>query len=1149
MASGLLANFNNTTEYSLFYKLTSNVPYPVSFRLYNPTLTSYRVSLSANRIQLFNQTVTNPLSSFYNLNLVRTTPSLCSIFVSISGTNNQFLSSFALSAKFVPYFLSADFIGFPRTYFTAPAGTIKSLTYNDYIFSPGMFFYGEGHTEIIFLSGRNVSPQATQYTWRINNSTTQYPVSATTGQPFRTASVKLTSTLDTDLRLPVSLHVTNSLFTSSDPIYYRDDTTGQPVYYPYYSSTVDVNNKELPTNNLYHESIRIKPYNPIEYVFDPGVGTAIILPSNGSQFEYNASLRTAVEGFGTLSACYDKYGFLWKWTTFENCSANQSFVSRPSTWTTVSCDGSFPKIWRNLTPTEINAGLLSAEGFSVNPIACSSTPVTWALSTANWIFPVSATNFINDTYQYFLSLKEFGTEDFTVSFYEDSNVALSAQQTFTCQISVTDSDEVPNFVNDWLPKTTTLNLLHKFISIAPSEFIIYTPNRYVLTGVNVPFQNLTTNRGLLTGLRVNFDDNKTILLTGNDINKPYFFTTYDIIGSKTITLEGYTKDGFTLPIARFSNIIQVVSDYDDVSPTEYRSSITSLQLPWANKPQVGSNDWVTEDNFNSTIKKFYENLEYLETRGRNYQTEVSDYFGYLGVQPSVNRPGVTACDVWTWEDANCLISPLDYDITWRDVLSGETTLDDGSLKSCGTWKQQQCFDRDFNPTCFGRYDIKWQWKALKAANSTQLVTWRDTSCTAGGELAKRWVYEPSTNTFLVPCNEGLWNVNIPKLDSYYDPIAIPGVQSRCIYYGVASKENKLYLAQKTQIKLLSSDYNAFYYSNLDKIDNVNGFSDLKNICLNSVGYIYILDGILNQVAVYNYEPDTLGDDWRLLTQWGGFGTTNAPNKFSSPNDIHIDQLDNVWVCDTGNGCVKTYSDLGTWIRTVTDEQLKLTPPLSLCVDFQQQVHILTNKNIRVYSYTGQFLFEYSYNTHVTTEPRKINTSYNRDVIYLACESEVVKFFRNGVFFGTIVSNKENANNINGIYQDEFRNLLVLTNDKILKYPDLMNLVMLKGNLPSNYWQLNDLLIHEEEYVQNWVYNKSLQRMWDNIEIFRNTLFYSAEIGCKAYKSPIHSKDKIVIGQNELVTAAVVNRVLGYLWDNFLTLIDYFDPDCQEPFNP
>ena len=107
----------------------------------------------------------------------------------------------------------------------------------------------------------------------------------------------------------------------------------------------------------------------------------------------------------------------------------------------------------------------------------------------------------------------------------------------------------------------------------------------------------------------------------------------------------------------------------------------------------------------------------------------------------------------------------------------------------------------------------------------------------------------------------------------------------------------------------------------------------------------------------------------------------------------------------------------------------------------------------------------------------------------------------------------------------------------------MTLTKQKGDLPTNYWSLQDLYIHKEEYVQNWVYTKAFQRLWDNIEIFRSTLHYSTA-NCKSYKSPIHSKDKMIIGQNEIVTSTVINRVLGYLWNNFYSLVDYFDPNCE-----
>lgn len=166
------------------------------------------------------------------------------------------------------------------------------------------------------------------------------------------------------------------------------------------------------------------------------------------------------------------------------------------------------------------------------------------------------------------------------------------------------------------------------------------------------------------------------------------------------------------------------------------------------------------------------------------------------------------------------------------------------------------------------------------------------------------------------------------------------------------------------------------------------------------------------------------------------------------------------------------------------------------------------------------------------------------MIYLALDKQVLRFFRNGIFSGYIIQEKKEVYNIRDIYHDEYRNLLITTNDKILKYGDIMTQTLMKGDLPVAYWSLNDILIHKEEYIQNWVYTKSFQRMWDNIEMFRRSLFFEQE-GCKAYKGPVYGKDKMIIGQNEIVTSTIVNRILQYLWINFSTMIDYFDPNCKD----
>jgi len=920
--------------------------------------------------------------------------------------------------------------------------------------------------------------------------------------------------------------------------------------------------------------------DPASYIFTPGIASTIYLPTNGSKKFYTAKLDIGTSGAVGLSVCYDKYGALWKWSTFENnsltgisglsalrvavLSANNTLSSTkviyPSSWSTMQCTlcagstnvgnyGTFPKKWRPETA-------LSASYFNLQSQSCSSAGVYWTLSSNNWLNsstgqPLIIPNFVkltaSNAFNFDLSLLDYGTTYSKANFYDDTYITLNARATVNCMDPL------------GAVSATEINQYFQLTAIAPPNAKIYTSNRYVLTGTNVKFQNLLTRPNLVTSLTANCDDGRVIVLTGANVTND-FIVSYDVIGYKTITitvdLNKTTYDpALTIPaITTFPNIIQVLSHYDDVSEKNYRSTTTPLQLPWTSKPHVGINDWVTEDNINSCFKKIYENLEYLDTLGRIYPGTYTDYYGYLGIGTQSTVTGnTTAFSAFTWEDVDCLNSSLPYDskyLTWREWLSAENITDSGSWVKLNnaTWINQSCGSRQIDPSCTGKYCVGWSWRSRKAGNTLTPITWKQTM-SASSDFPKHWYFEPceSIGGNVVVCDEGYWNVNIPKLNAFYNETTQPAIQLRCIYNGVASKGNTLFLAQKTQIKVLKPDYSATVsvVKNTTDPNSSIAFSNIKNICLDSVGKVYVLDSILSQVFVYSF-PDVPTDfkNTPAFTSWGGYGTAASNTKFSNPNDIHIDQLDNVWVCDTGNNVIKQYSNTGTWLQTIRDEEFKTYPPLSLAVDSKQNVHVLTSNGIRVYTYDGTYSYSYSYSEYTTSNtPVKLNTSYNREIIYIAFKTQVIKFFRTGVFAGYIIKSKQFVNNITGLYHDEFRNLLITVNDRVYKYPDIMSLKQLKGTLPSSYWKLDDLLIHKEEYVQNWVYTKSFQRLWDNIEIFRNTLQYSTG-NCKSYTAPLHSKDKMIIGQNEIVTSTVVNRVIGYLWDNFYTMVKYFDPSCE-----
>jgi hypothetical protein len=132
-----------------------------------------------------------------------------------------------------------------------------------------------------------------------------------------------------------------------------------------------------------------------------------------------------------------------------------------------------------------------------------------------------------------------------------------------------------------------------------------------------------------------------------------------------------------------------------------------------------------------------------------------------------------------------------------------------------------------------------------------------------------------------------------------------------------------------------------------------------------------------------------------------------------------------------------------------------------------------------------------------------------------------------------------------IVHDRYRNIYVTLNNMILKIIDRMTVDELsyESYAVENLWSLDSILIDKEEYIQPWVYLRSFHRLWDNIELFRNSLFYEIE-GCKSFTLPVYDKEDLKLGQNEIVTNAVINRLSEQLWTNLQSIAKYFDPTCK-----
>jgi len=1129
-------NFENTKANTLFYRLTSTIPYSAAVKVNGATTEFLTISSSFHTTKLFINNIQQS-SNDVTTNFNSTTPALCTVRFELSAVSSPFAYLSAqrgwftphtvtktITARFVPYFLgNADFIAYPGSFFKDHKTQI-SLSAQNYTLSPGLSFFGEGHTETIYLSARSI-PEVQKYIWSVGNLTNTFSVTSAT---TNTAYTKITSEVGFYPKLPISLQLTDNLFLSTAPKYYLNDYTGVPIYYPHYISTVNIYNEDLLTNTRFKESISVIPYPSIAYIFDSGSLNPLYLPIDGSKLAFLATFNTALSSPQELDICYDKYGLAWKWSNFENCLSGQT-ARALSSWGTIECSASYPKKWRN-------EGTLSADLFLTSPASCTATNITWNLSSANWT--VTTTNNITsdplEQYYYTLNFNKQGLIPFTASEFNDNLITLSVERSATSIINF------PPY--DWKAKTTILQEQEQILVPSRINLALYTPNKYNLTNTPIYFQNISNNFEALTALYINFGENNTLYLTGDNIYNN-FTVSYSTVGFKTIQATGYLVNNQPPLNFTLSNIVYVTDNYHDVVPEKYQILETDINLPWKSQPFVGANEIGIEDSFNSCIKKFNDNLNYLEDKSRIYVADYTKLQGWLGPDIVI---GVDPCPVWTWQDLDCSTSQITQPVTWADVFSADPLSfeDTGFFANCGLWEQHFCKISKGNPNCIEKYCTEWKWKLRKAINAEEVITWKQTK--KRNEYEKRWRYEPCDAFPLIICNEKNWNLDLPGLGSDYENINCV-VQSPCSWVGAVSKNNIIYAALKTQIRVLSSDYRAQYFDIQSTIDGITPFINVQNITIDSTGNLYVLDGDLARVTCLNYTFNTPRKNWRILTTWGGFGGPDAKKRFLNPKDIHIDQNDNIWVCDTGNDCIKQFTGAGTWLNTIKDTRFVENKILSLCVDSQKQIHVLLDNSIvYVYTYTGEYLFNYLVNK-LNSAPTKINTNNNREIIYCVGNEQICKYFRNGVFAGYIFQTTQCLDNIKSVFHDEYCNLLLTSNDKLLKALDLMKINSFKSNLPKTYWNLENLIINKDEYVQDWVYNRALQRLWDNIEIFRNSLFYNKEQGyCQEYKAPKYKKEDIFIGQNEIVTSTVINRSLKYLWENFLILLDYFNSPCTTP---
>jgi hypothetical protein len=310
--------------------------------------------------------------------------------------------------------------------------------------------------------------------------------------------------------------------------------------------------------------------------------------------------------------------------------------------------------------------------------------------------------------------------------------------------------------------------------------------------------------------------------------------------------------------------------------------------------------------------------------------------------------------------------------------------------------------------------------------------------------------------------------------------------------------------------------------------------------------------------------------------FGGLGGANANLRFNQPLEIAIDsgkfskwgQL--VYVLDSGNNCIKVFNIAGAFIAKV-DYSLKewaAEHAVSLTVSWDGTICLLTNMRVLFFNIDGENTGEFKLDR---TDPLQICANKNANFVYILYDDDVLKISATGLLIGNFsVSEKWHRigsymvrgippyfGKIRRMATTKFDQIYLVLDNIVLIYADLLTEMSLAASTYRDMqWDMDHIKIGMDEYMQDFVVNIALHRMYDNINLFRKAIYGTLRVyeknGIKylrtnnlsegefALMNEVPAKGEIFVASNAPMSARVFNDNIQKLYDIIVKLLEW----CQ-----
>lgn len=363
-----------------------------------------------------------------------------------------------------------------------------------------------------------------------------------------------------------------------------------------------------------------------------------------------------------------------------------------------------------------------------------------------------------------------------------------------------------------------------------------------------------------------------------------------------------------------------------------------------------------------------------------------------------------------------------------------------------------------------------------------------------------------------------------------------------------TSNNTLYLTRDAFIEKydISSGFKEMEFTT-KIIDISETFTNAKSVAITDGDVIHMLDNTRHLVHIYQINSVT--GKIESIGEWGSLGGATAKTGFYKPNQM-FSHKNKIYICDTTNKVLKQYNAQGNWEFTYFDiiPQDSTDTVISACVDKQDNIHVATENYLISLTPEGNTINK----TLLDFESPVIKITTNSDggMIYVCCTDRVHRFTLTHKLINTfaiLTDTETSLSTYTSIAVDTNSNVYLTDGRYLIKYLDISNTIASRSSATDGlFWSRDQIKINKDELVDDWVYNRSLRRIAENIDILyksleskivsltddKFTLLPFDETDAGIFQGlPVNLDDFCVIGLNEFVTSEVINRCIDNIQQN------------------